>query len=59
MTHPQRVILFSLTPRLLSTDIDKITAKEGAEPVTPFPTVTSWDTAASDHAAVWVELDIR
>ncbi|NPE61175.1 endonuclease [Dickeya dadantii] len=40
-------------------NIDKITAKEGAEPVTPFPTVTSWDTAASDHAAVWVELDIR
>ncbi|MCO7264020.1 endonuclease/exonuclease/phosphatase family protein [Dickeya zeae] len=39
-------------------NIDKIAAKEGADPVVPFPTVTSWDTGASDHAAVWVELDI-
>ncbi|MCL6361192.1 endonuclease/exonuclease/phosphatase family protein [Pectobacterium polaris] len=39
-------------------NIDKIAAKEGAEPVTPLPEVTSWDTAASDHAALWVEVDI-
>ncbi|MBA0188838.1 hypothetical protein [Pectobacterium odoriferum] len=35
-----------------------IAAKEGAEPVMPLPEVTSWDTAASDHAALWVEVDI-
>ncbi|UJR52811.1 endonuclease/exonuclease/phosphatase family protein [Dickeya zeae] len=40
-------------------NIDKIAAKEGADPVTPFPTVTSWDTAASDHAAIWVECDLN
>ncbi|GKX47076.1 endonuclease/exonuclease/phosphatase family protein [Pectobacterium carotovorum] len=39
-------------------NIDKIAAKEGAEPVTPLPEVTSLDTAASDHAALWVEVDI-
>ncbi|WP_233972883.1 endonuclease/exonuclease/phosphatase family protein [Pectobacterium versatile] len=39
-------------------NIDKIAAKEGAEPVIPLPEVTSWDTAASDHAALWVEVDI-
>lgn len=39
-------------------NIDKIAAKEGAEPVMPLPEVTSWDTAASDHAALWVEVDI-
>ncbi|MEC5320002.1 endonuclease/exonuclease/phosphatase family protein [Brenneria populi subsp. brevivirga] len=39
-------------------NIDKIAAKEGAEPVTPLPDVTSWDTGASDHAALWVEVDI-
>ncbi|PXW42986.1 endonuclease/exonuclease/phosphatase family metal-dependent hydrolase [Erwinia sp. AG740] len=40
-------------------NIDKIAAKEGADPVTPFPTVTSWDTGASDHAAIWVECDLN
>ena len=39
-------------------EIDKITAKEGAEVVTPFPEITSWDLGASDHAGVWVELDL-
>lgn len=39
--------------------IDKITAKEGINPVTPFAGVTTWDTGASDHAGLWVELDIR
>ncbi|WJV54194.1 endonuclease [Prodigiosinella aquatilis] len=39
-------------------DIDKIAAQEGAEPVEPFPEVTSWDTGASDHAALWVDVDI-
>ncbi len=39
-------------------EIDKITAKEGAELIKPFPEVTSWDLGASDHAGVWVELDL-
>lgn len=38
--------------------IDKIAAKEGAPAVTPFPEVTSWDVGASDHAGVWVELNL-
>ncbi len=38
--------------------IDKITAREGADPVTPFPEITSWDLGASDHAGVWVELEL-
>ncbi len=40
-------------------DIANITAKEGAEPVASFSEVTSWDTTASDHAALWVELDVN
>ena len=39
-------------------EIEKITAKEGAELVKPFPEVSSWDLGASDHAGVWVELDL-
>ena len=39
-------------------DIDKITAKEGADAVKPFPEVTSWDLGASDHAGVWVEVEL-
>ena len=39
-------------------DIDKIAAKEGAPAITPFPEVTSWDVGASDHAGVWVELNL-
>ena len=38
--------------------IDKITEKQGVPAVTPFPEVTTWDTGASDHAGVWVEIDI-
>lgn len=38
--------------------IDKIAKKEGAPAETPFPEVTSWDTGASDHAAVWVEVEM-
>lgn len=39
-------------------DLEKITAKEGAPPQASFPEIDSWSSAASDHAAVWVELDI-
>jgi endonuclease/exonuclease/phosphatase family metal-dependent hydrolase len=39
-------------------DIDKITEKQDAAAVTPFSDVTTWDTGASDHAGVWVEIDI-
>jgi len=39
--------------------IDKITAKEGAPAETPFDSVTTWDTGASDHAGVWVEVDLK
>jgi endonuclease/exonuclease/phosphatase family metal-dependent hydrolase len=39
-------------------EIDKITAKEGADAVTPFPEITRWDLGASDHAGVWAELDL-
>lgn len=39
-------------------EIDKIAEKEGAAPVVPFPEITSWDLGASDHAGVWVEVDI-
>jgi endonuclease/exonuclease/phosphatase family metal-dependent hydrolase len=38
--------------------IDKIAAKEGAEPVKPFPEVQSWDLGASDHAGLWVEVEL-
>jgi endonuclease/exonuclease/phosphatase family metal-dependent hydrolase len=38
--------------------IDKVTVAEGAAPVTPFKEITSWDLGASDHAGVWVELDL-
>jgi endonuclease/exonuclease/phosphatase family metal-dependent hydrolase len=38
--------------------IDKIVAKEGIAAVTPFAGVTTWDTGASDHAGLWVELAI-
>lgn len=40
-------------------DIEKIALKEGAPPAKSFPEVTSWDTAASDHAGLWVEVDIK
>lgn len=39
-------------------EIDKIAAKEGAAAETPFPEVDSWDVAASDHAGVWVDIDL-
>ncbi len=39
-------------------EIDKIAAKEGADPVVPYPEITNWDLGASDHAGVWVELDL-
>ena len=39
-------------------DIDKITEKEGAAAVTPFPEVDSWDVGASDHAGLWVEIEL-
>lgn len=39
-------------------DLEKITAKEGAPSQVAFPEIDSWSSAASDHAAVWVELDI-
>lgn len=39
-------------------DIENITSKEGVEQVISFPEVDSWDTAASDHAGLWVEVDI-
>lgn len=38
--------------------IEKITADEGAPPQKSFPEVTTWDTGASDHAGLWVEIDI-
>ena len=38
--------------------IDAVAAREGAEPITPFPTVTGPDLSASDHAALWVDLDL-
>ena len=38
--------------------IDTVAAREGAEPITPFPTVTGPDLSASDHAALWVDLDL-
>lgn len=39
-------------------EIDKIAGKFGLTPVTPFPEVTTWDTSASDHAGLWVEVDL-
>lgn len=39
-------------------EIDKITAKEGATYVAPFPEVDSWDVGASDHAGLWVEMEL-
>lgn len=39
-------------------NIDQITEKQGVPVVSPFPDVTSWHTGASDHAAVWVELEV-
>ncbi|MGE0356486.1 MAG: endonuclease/exonuclease/phosphatase family protein [Burkholderiales bacterium] len=39
-------------------NIDTITAKEGAPPVTPFDTVTAWDESASDHAGLVAEFDV-
>ena len=39
-------------------DLERITAKEGAPSQASFPDIDSWSLAASDHAAVWVELDI-
>lgn len=39
-------------------DIDKNAVKEGATPVAVFPEVASWDLTASDHAGLWVELDL-
>jgi hypothetical protein len=39
-------------------EIDQATAQEGLPLVKPFDTVTSWDTSASDHAALWVDIDI-
>jgi endonuclease/exonuclease/phosphatase family metal-dependent hydrolase len=39
-------------------EIDKIAEKEGAGPEMPFPEVDSWDVSASDHAAMWVEVDV-
>lgn len=38
--------------------IDKISVKEGADPVTPFAEVTSWDLGASDHAGLWIEVEL-
>jgi hypothetical protein len=38
--------------------IDAVAAREGAEPITPFPTVTGPDLSASDHPALWVDLDL-
>lgn len=39
-------------------DISKIAAKEGAAPETSFKEVTSWDLGASDHAGLWVEVEL-
>ena len=39
-------------------DIESLARKEGADPVRSFPEVTSWSTGASDHAGLWVELDL-
>lgn len=39
-------------------DMQNITGKEGAQQVISFPEVDSWSTAASDHAGLWVEVDI-
>jgi endonuclease/exonuclease/phosphatase family metal-dependent hydrolase len=36
-------------------EIDKVTARERAEPVHPFDTVTRWDESASDHAGLVAE----
>ncbi len=38
--------------------IDVDAPKEGAAPVKLLPKVTSWDLTASDHAGMWVEIDI-
>lgn len=38
--------------------IEKITSDEGVPLQKSFPEVTTWDTGASDHAGLWVELDI-
>ncbi len=39
-------------------EIDKITASEGAAKVTPYPSVTAWNEAASDHAALWADFSV-
>ncbi|HEY0886573.1 MAG TPA: endonuclease/exonuclease/phosphatase family protein [Ramlibacter sp.] len=39
-------------------DIAAIAQKEGAPEATSFPEITSWDLAGSDHAGVWVELEL-
>ena len=39
-------------------EIDKIAEKEGAAAEKPFPEVDSWDVGASDHAGLWVDIDI-
>jgi endonuclease/exonuclease/phosphatase family metal-dependent hydrolase len=40
-------------------NIDNISVGQGASPVTPFSSVVSFNTGASDHAALWVDLEIH
>jgi endonuclease/exonuclease/phosphatase family metal-dependent hydrolase len=39
-------------------NIDTISVEQGADLVLPFETVTSFNTGASDHAALWVDIEI-
>lgn len=39
-------------------NIDTATKGEGLPKVEPFASVTGWNTSASDHAALWVDLDL-
>ncbi|MES2960190.1 MAG: endonuclease/exonuclease/phosphatase family protein [Pseudomonadota bacterium] len=38
--------------------IDKIAEKEGAAAETSFPEIVSWDVGASDHAGLWVDVNL-
>jgi endonuclease/exonuclease/phosphatase family metal-dependent hydrolase len=38
--------------------VDKFSVANGAMKVTPFAEVASWDLSASDHAGIWVEVDL-
>jgi endonuclease/exonuclease/phosphatase family metal-dependent hydrolase len=39
-------------------NIDQIAQAQNADAVTPFDTVVSFDTSASDHAGLWVDIDL-